>query len=187
MGRRTSTSRADVIRAAEDLIARRGVQSLRLAALAGELGISVGTVYNYVESKDDVVVAVGVLVESRFVDAMERVSPSTSPLLATIPAIAAAIVEVSDRSPLVAKLLEIQLPPGGRNGQGIRAWISQRVRAAVASREIEPTDPDLVAEMAFAVVRAGLIQRGRGADRWAVEHLVACALRGLLPRGPLRG
>lgn len=46
--------RSQIVKAATNLMATQGFQGMSIATLASEAGISVGTIYQYVESKEDI-------------------------------------------------------------------------------------------------------------------------------------
>lgn len=55
------TSREDILKASRELIQRQGWQGLSIRAVAAACGVSVGSIYNYFDSKADLV---GAAVES---------------------------------------------------------------------------------------------------------------------------
>ncbi len=54
---KTITSREDILLAGKEIIAESGMQGLNIRDVAKKCGISIGTVYNYFPSKDDLVIA----------------------------------------------------------------------------------------------------------------------------------
>lgn len=52
------TSKEEILETSRDLIRQRGWPAMNIRSLAGACGISVGSIYNYFESKDELMVAI---------------------------------------------------------------------------------------------------------------------------------
>lgn len=85
---------------------------------------------------------------------------------------------------MMCELQPPHLSPALR-GEGITAWISQRVTAAQQSDEIAGGDADLVAHAAFGLVRGVLAATGN-ADAAARERVITDGIAGLLGLPPRR-
>lgn len=63
------TSREEILKASRELMARKGWTAVNIRGVAGACGVSVGSIYNYFESKEDLV---GAVVESIWQDIFRR-------------------------------------------------------------------------------------------------------------------
>lgn len=187
-GRQQATAQVDLVAAAASLLAEHGVAGTRMGMVAATCGVSVGTVYNHFASKDHLIAAVMRDVEQRFVAAMEAAAPPTTSLRRALPALVDALLELATRTPTARLLAELPVaadPENGPEGALVRAWISGRVRLAQQAGQVGPAAPELVADLAYAVVAAGLRRAGRHAAGASEPELTLALIRSLdalLPR-----
>lgn len=190
MAGRQQTAETDLVAAAASLLAEHGVAGTRIGMLAATCGVSVGTVYNHFASKNHLIAAVVRDVEQRFVAAMEAAAPPTTSLRRALPVLVDALLELATRTPtarLLAELPVVHEPEPGTEGALVRAWIAQRVELAQRAGQVGPADPELVADLAYAVVAAGLRRAGGlavGATDPDLAPALVRALDALLPRRP---
>lgn len=190
MAGRQQTAETDLVAAAASLLAEHGVAGTRIGMLAATCGVSVGTVYNHFASKNHLIAAVVRDVEQRFVAAMEAAAPPTTSLRRALPVLVDALLELATRTPtarLLAELPVVHEPEPGTEGALVRAWIDQRVELAQRAGQVGPADPELVADLAYAVVAAGLRRAGGlavGATDPDLAPALVRALDALLPRRP---
>lgn len=127
-------------------------------------------------------------VEQRFVETMDAAAPPTTPLRRALPALVDALLGLATRTPTARLLAELPVahePETGPEGALVRAWIAQRVGLAQRVGQVGPAAPDLVADLAYAVVAAGLRRAGGRAAGAADPDLAPAlvrALDALLPR-----
>jgi AcrR family transcriptional regulator len=183
---RTVISEDELVDTAAAVVAQQGLTGAYLQEVARAAGVSVGTIYNHFPSKDHLVRAIGRRVELDFVDAMDTAAPAGKPLRAALPRLTAAVFGVARTSPL-AHLLAV-LPPAHQAPEAadslIRAWIAQRVRIAQAAGEVVAVDADLVADLACALVKAGIGHAEPPPGGQQVRDLVCSGLASLLPPTP---
>jgi AcrR family transcriptional regulator len=199
----TVTSADDLVSVASSLVVQHGAAGVRLLDLAHAAGVSVGTVYNYFPSKAHLLAAVAARVETAFVEAMAEAAPADAPLRPAVPGLVRALLDTADREPVARVLAE--LGPTGTSGPdadpaatvggaAVRQWIAHRVELARRSGEVGDVDAALVAELAFALVRAALLRRGarvpdgQGPDGQVPDGrmatLLGAALTAMLPAPP---
>ncbi len=190
--RRAAAGAEELVTAAGELIARHGAGDVHLRDLAAATGVSLGTVYNRFPSKDHLLAAVREQVEQRFVDAMTRAAPHDRPLRESVPQLVTALLETAAASPLTRVLLDLAHTPlvadpdeDVAQGRSIRQWIAARVTHAQDRGELAPDDPDLVADLGFALVAAGLHHLDPVSGHRTVHALLVEGLSALLtPAGP---
>ena len=180
MPRRNVTTREEVLTAAAAVVVQYGVAGAHPARVAERCGVSVGTLYNHFAGKDELLVAVADRVEQGFVACMESAAPADQTLRPQLPGLAAGLLTVATQSPLVRILLELPDQPGGAT---IRQWIAARVRVAQRCGEVGAVEPDLVADLAYALVKAALPHASSAAAREQIQPLLAAGLSALLPAG----
>lgn len=183
--RQRTTSEAELVEAAAALLAEHGVAGTRVGLVAVACGVSVGTVYNHFASKDHLLAAVARDLERRFVEVMERAAPATTPLRPALPALVEALLELASATPtarLLAELSAVHGPDLGPDGALVRTWIARRVALAQQAGQVGPAAPDLIADLAYAVVAAGIRRaRGPGAGDPELAPTLVRALDALLP------
>lgn len=177
MGRTRVTSGGELVAAALRVVARDGAAAVSSRTVAVEAGVALGTVYRHVRDLDALLAAAAAEVEAAFVADLRRAAPDDRPLRPAVPAVAAAVVARARAEP---RLAELMARPGP-DGEGIRGWISRRVRRAVADGELDAPDPDLVAAAGYGLAR-GVLQHGLAAERAA--DVLAAGLAGLLAAPP---
>ncbi|WP_298865008.1 TetR/AcrR family transcriptional regulator [Microbacterium sp.] len=175
-----------ILDAAEQLIARRGVQGLAVAELAREAGVSRPTVYRTWAGADEVVRAVllhRVLVLLQDVpvsDSRERIVDGVMHFSAAFRAdpLYAALL---DREPEVFTRYTLQR--FGTSQQAILQRMAESVAAAQHSGSVRAGEPQHIAVMLLLIAQSAILSHGTVSDlideaSW--EHELRAALDGLL-------
>lgn len=182
MPRRHVTTEAALVAAAATLVAEHGVAGMHLARIAEACGVSVGTIYNHFASKEHLLDAVADVAEREFVAAMQAAAAPDRPLRAAVPALTRGLLDVAGRSSLVRALSATPDHPSAEKRSGpIHRWITDRVASAQAAGEVGDADPATVADLAFALVRAGLPHATTKPGAQRLQPLLAAGLAALLP------
>jgi len=77
---KTSDKRADVMKAALDLISERGFHGAPMAEIAEKAGVAAGTIYRYFENKDVLIAELHRELEDRIMAALQKGFPAGRPL-----------------------------------------------------------------------------------------------------------
>ncbi len=77
---KTSDKRADVMKAALELIAERGFHGAPMAEIAEKAGVAAGTIYRYFENKDVLITELHRELEDRIMAALQEGFPAGRPL-----------------------------------------------------------------------------------------------------------
>ncbi len=176
---RQARTRADLIRAASEIIAERGLDGLRVGDITDRANVAFGTFYNQFKAKDDVVEAVvaDALVElARSIeDSPAYADPAEAVVASTI-----AIVRIAYDDPVLARLLVNLEQAEARFARIIRPQAGAVLERGVASGAFAISDLETTLTMsiaaAFEVIR-GIVE-GRlseGADRTCAEVLLRIA------------
>src|SRR5262245_34293767 len=102
--RRQARTRADLIKAAREIIAERGVDGLRVSEVTERADVAFGTFYNQFKTKDDIVEAVVGETIVGLAESIADSSASVDPAEAVV-ASTRAIVRIAYDDPALARLL----------------------------------------------------------------------------------
>jgi AcrR family transcriptional regulator len=183
MARPTRTTHDALVRHATALVAEHGAHGLQVRAVAQAAGVATGTLYNYFPDRAHLLLAVARQVEADIVDVLDAAAPASTPLVSAVPEVARCLIELGDGPRALPGLWTLPTQDGEAEGPTVRRWLSQRVRREQVDGRVGPVDPDLVAAMAYALVRAALTHLAADPSlRDDAEHLIAHGLHALLPR-----
>jgi AcrR family transcriptional regulator len=179
----------DVHRCALEIIAQEGLQGLTLDRLAGRVGVSRATLYNYFADRDAIVDFIEERTVAPVLAAMERIVEREDSARAKLEAIAQAIFSaVRDNVTFVVSLSPERFSRRMRSGQRQRRergleLLRQVFRQGIDSREFRALPVDLVSEVFHSTI-TGLIDnmalRGEfHQPRTLVPILMTVFLRGV--------
>ncbi len=103
----TAAYREAIVDAAERLFPRVGYRQATMSELAGEAGVSIGTLYNYFENKEQVFVSLMKRGQDEFFQALASALPQPDPLQRAIAIVRAAIAHVEKRGPLFTMFMQL--------------------------------------------------------------------------------
>lgn len=139
---------------------RHGFEKARLAAIASDADIAVGTIYLRYSGKEALLAAVLASVEYRFVVAMQEPRRRGIPWPDRLRSIFDAVLTVAEREPDLARLMALApfaLAEARRPGDAIRAEIETELREARTSGNVRPDlDPSLGASLSYGLVEGAL-------------------------------
>jgi AcrR family transcriptional regulator len=194
---RTATERSvdrgmNLIRAAVTVLNRTNGEDITVQDIADEAGQSLRTLYQYFESKDDLLLAVFEEAMRTYAEMIARaIEDLTDPLERLAGAMVAAVrlAEVRgtgvDRglARLRLKLSEVEAEKVGRAQAAVIALIRGLVEDARAAGRITATDPDgatfALLSLNAAYITTGTLGNDAGVSRPEPEDIVAFSLRGL--------
>ena len=176
---RQAQTRADLIRAAGELIAERGLEGLRVGDITDRANVAFGTFYNQFKTKDDVVEAV---IADALVGLAQSIedSPAFADPAEAVVASTRAIVRIAYDDPGLARLLINLEQAESRFERIIRPQAGAMLERGVTSGVFRITDLPTVLTMsiaaAFEVIRGVVDGRlGEGADLTCAEVLLRIA------------
>ena len=176
---RQAQTRADLIRAAGELIAERGLDGLRVGDITDRANVAFGTFYNQFKTKDDVVEAVIAEALVGLAQSIEDSPAFADPAVAVV-ASTRAIVRIAYDDPGLARLLINLEQAESRFERIIRPQAGAMLERGVTSGVFRITDLPTVLTMsiaaAFEVIRGVVDGRlGEGADLTCAEVLLRIA------------
>ena len=176
---RQAQTRADLIRAAGELIAERGLDGLRVGDITDRANVAFGTFYNQFKTKDDVVEAVIAEALVGLAQSIED-SPAFADAAEAVVASTRAIVRIAYDDPGLARLLINLEQAESRFERIIRPQAGAMLERGVTSGVFRITDLPTVLTMsiaaAFEVIRGVVDGRlGEGADLTCAEVLLRIA------------
>ena len=176
---RQAQTRADLIRAAGELIAERGLDGLRVGDITDRANVAFGTFYNQFKTKDDVVEAVIAEALVGLAQSIED-SPAFADPAQAVVASTRAIVRIAYDDPGLARLLINLEQAESRFERIIRPQAGAMLERGVTSGVFRITDLPTVLTMsiaaAFEVIRGVVDGRlGEGADLTCAEVLLRIA------------
>ncbi len=186
--RRQAKTRADLIRAAREIIAERGLEGLRVNDVTERADVAFGTFYNQFKTKDDIVEAVVaetiVGLANSIADSPAFTDPAQAHVASTL-----AIVRIAYEDPGLARLLVNLSQAEARFERIIRPQAEAMLQRGVAEGvfAIEDLETTLTMSMAgaFEVIHGILDGRlGDRADLTCAEMLLRMA--GVPPRRAAR-
>lgn len=166
-------NRARIMATAEDLVARRGVQSLSLNAVAAAAGLGVGTVYRRFGDQGGLVEALMEQREQQLQEAMAHGSPPLGPGAPAVERIRAflhAYVDVlATYAPLMADA-EATMSRQRRFRTG--PYAVHRDHLATLIRQARPSaDADYLADALLAPLAAGLFARQHHDEELGIDRI----------------
>jgi len=176
---RQAQTRVDLIRAAGELIAERGLDGLRVGDITDRANVAFGTFYNQFKTKDDVVEAVIAEALVGLAQSIEDSPAFADPAVAVV-ASTRAIVRIAYDDPGLARLLINLEQAESRFARIIRPQAGAMLERGVTSGVFRITDLPTVLTMsiaaAFEVIRGVVDGRlGEGADLTCAEVLLRIA------------
>jgi len=153
--RHSDEKRARILAAARDLCARKGFDTTRMEEIAAAAGVSKGTLYNFFESKDDLVVAT---VLQSYEDHHLLVPPRGEPGVGPVERLEA----------LGAAMLESFAPVAAQMPLNFQAWALVARNAALRQRLFAALRP-IYADNTAAIQEALEQGRARGLVRSDVD------------------
>jgi AcrR family transcriptional regulator len=186
--RRQAQTRADLIKAAREIIAERGVEALRASDVTERADVAFGTFYNQFKTKDDIVEAVVAETIVGFAQSVEE-SPEFGDPAEALVASTRAMVRVAYDDPPLARLLVKLEQAETRFERIIRPQAGALLERGVAEGRFVIDDLETTLTMsiaaAFEVIRGILDGRlSDGADFACAEMLLRMA--GVTPQGATR-
>ncbi|BBY80206.1 TetR/AcrR family transcriptional regulator [Mycolicibacterium pulveris] len=177
--RRQAQTRADLIRAATELIAERGLDGLRVSDITERADVAFGTFYNQFKAKDDIVEAVVADALVGLAGSIENSPASDDPALA-VAATTRAIVRIAYDDPTLARLLVNLEHAEARFERIIRPQAGAVLERGMATGVFDIDDLPTVLTMsiaaAFEVIRGIVDGRlGEGADLTCAAVLLRMA------------
>lgn len=186
--RRQAKTRVDLIKAAREIIAERGLEGLRVSDVTQRADVAFGTFYNQFKTKDDIIEAVVaetlVGLANSIADSPAFADPAEAHAASTL-----AIVRIAYEDPDLARLLVNLSQAEARFERIIRPQAGALLERGVAEGvfAIDDLETTLTMSMAaaFEVIHGILDGRlGDGADLTCAEVLLRMA--GVLPRRAAR-
>jgi AcrR family transcriptional regulator len=177
--RRQAKTRADLIRAAGEIIAERGLGGLRISDITSRADVAFGTFYNQFKTKDDVVEAVVAEALVGLARSIEE-SPAYADPAEAVVATTRAIVRIAYDEPTLARLLVNLEQAESRFERIIRpqagAVLERGVTTGVFVIDDMPTVLTMAIAASFEVIHAILDGRlGAGADRTCANTILRMA------------
>lgn len=165
--------RAEIVAAAQDLLASDGVDGVTLNRIARRVGLAKSNLYRYFDSREQILAR---LVTDRMAAWADAVAAGLAPLAGrSSPAAVAPVLarSLADRPRLCELLAVLSVPPGGHQASGDKAdlaggWTAARDRAGDALAGALPALPAGSVRWALAMVlvlAAGLAPVGRPGGR----------------------
>jgi len=155
--------RTRLMAVARTLFAERGFASTTTADIARRAGVSEGIVFHHFGSKAELLVAVAADYGRGLAEAMFAAAPPPGEPPSAEPMLRAAFDYVREHGAL-ARLLELTHEPTEKHGarQASRAEIVSALARGLAmwsaAGQLRPLDPEITAELLFALVEAALIE-----------------------------
>ena len=162
--RQKAETHAQILAAASDLFAELGYEATTTRAVAARAGVAVGTLFAHFPDKPALVSA---LLEERIGAAMGEALATLPPggLVAELVHVAETLYRSYDERPDLARVLvQHALFAAGSDEQraALEAWVTGRVREAMASGALRPVDPKLAFVHYFSCYFAILVGGLRG-------------------------
>jgi AcrR family transcriptional regulator len=181
----------NLIRAAAIVLARSDGEDITVQAVADEAGQSLRTLYQYFESKDDLMLAVFEEAMRTYASLIESsISDLTDPLDRLAGAMIAALRMPELRGTgierglvrLRVKLSEVEPKKVGCAQRSVTTLVKRLIEAASATGQVHVTDPDAAAFMLLslnaAYINAEMLGNDSGVPRPDVAWLTSVCLRG---------
>jgi AcrR family transcriptional regulator len=177
--RRQARTRADLIKAAREIIAERGLDGLRISDVTDRADVAFGTFYNQFNSKDDIVEAVVAEAIVGLADSVAQSPLAADPIEAVV-ASTRAIVRVAYDDPGLARLLVCLEMAEARFERIIRPQAGAVLERGIADGAFAIEDLETTLTMcmagAFEVIRGVLDGRlGEDADITCAEMILRMA------------
>lgn len=155
--------REQILAAARRCFLRNGLHNTSMQDLIREAGLSVGAVYRYFKSKDEIINAISQTVAGALVVQLDELAARKLPLLEAV----SGVLDLIDR----------QLHPDGNFPLGLQVWseavLNPAIGTIVRNRYLELREP-------FRAITRTAVERGELPPDTDVEA-VAAVLFGLLP------
>ena len=137
----TETYREAILEAAERAFLGAGYHQAKMSDVAREAGVSIGTLYNYFDSKEQVFSSLVEAGRAEFLAALDVVDPSVSPLERAFAIVRSAMDHIEERGELfaidVAEHLDLVRAPMRRDAVEAAAWYILARRAGLVDHELD--------------------------------------------------
>jgi TetR/AcrR family fatty acid metabolism transcriptional regulator len=165
--------KAEIREAATRVISRKGYSQTRPKDVAEEAGVSVGTIYNYFESKQEILVDI---FDEEFSDRKEfyqELSDRDLPLIEQIKKILERhFSRLSNHKELMKVVIQERFKPGSKLGRKLNRsysemvyYIEQLVEEALEKEQIRPCNPKIIAAALFgsveSTIASGILQEDK--------------------------
>lgn len=162
MGKDEKNKKALIREAATRIISRKGYFQTRPKDVAEEADISVGTIYNYFESKQEILVDI---FSEEFSDRREfyqKLSERDLPLIDQIKKILKRhFSRLSNHKELMRVIIQERFKPGSKLGRKLNKsyseaiyYVEQLIEEALEKEQIRPCNPEIIAAALFGAVES---------------------------------
>lgn len=163
MGRETQKNTKAAIReAATEVISKKGYFQTRPKEVAEKVGISVGTIYNYYDSKQEILLDI---FSKEFADRQElyeELSQGDLPLIEQIKRILERhFSRLTNHKELMRVIIQERFKPGTKMGRELNRrysdvvrYIEELIRRGLENDQIRPCNPAIVASAMFGAVES---------------------------------
>jgi TetR/AcrR family fatty acid metabolism transcriptional regulator len=197
MGSDEKDKKSAIREAATKVISRKGYFQTRPKDVAEEAGISVGTIYNYYESKQEILVDI---FSEEFSDRKgfyRELSQRDIPLIEQIEKILERhFSRLTNHKELMRVIIQERFKPGSKLGRKLNEsysevvfYIEQLIEEALEKDQIRPCNPKIIASALFgsveSTIAAGILQEEKDEEkifRLAPEELAEFFWNGLKRR-----
>lgn len=158
------SKKAAIREAATKIISRQGYFQTRPKDIADKAGVSVGTIYNYYESKQEILVDIFAEELNDRKDFYRELSRRDLPLVEQIKKILERhFSRLSNHKELMRVIIQERFKPGSKLGKKLNQsyseaikYIEQLIEQALEKDQIRPCDPRVVASALFGSVESAI-------------------------------
>lgn len=157
--------RAQILAAARTCFLRNGLHATSMQDLIREAGLSVGAVYRYFKSKNDIINAIADTVAGGVTRRLEEIAAAEPPL------------PLDEAMSQVLEIVDVQIQPGGNFPLALQVWGEATLDPAIGKIV---QDRYLAIRAAFRTMASRAVEHGELAPDTDVDA-VAAALFGMVP------
>lgn len=197
----TQGKKAEILEAATQVISRKGYYQARPQDIAEEANVSVGTIYNYFESKQDILLEIFAREFEDREKFYEELSDQDLPLLEKIKRILERhFSKLASHKAMMRVIVQERFKPESKLGRKLNSlhekivhYIEELIDQALDRGQIRPCNPSIVASALFGAVQStvayGTLSEDSNEEEFfeqAPEELAEffwCGLRGPGSRG----
>jgi TetR/AcrR family fatty acid metabolism transcriptional regulator len=202
MENREKDKKSAIREAATKVISRKGYFQTRPKDVAREAGISVGTIYNYFESKQEILVDIFSEEFSDRKDFYRELSRTNLPLIKQIEKILERhFSKLTNHKELMRVIIQERFKPGSKLGSKLNEsysevihYIEQLIEEALEKNQIRPCNPRIIASALFgsveSTIAAGILQEEKNEEEifnLAPEELAEFFWNGLKKKDQTEG
>jgi AcrR family transcriptional regulator len=170
---------ARILDSARRHFVRHGIESARLADIARDADVAVGTIYLRYRGKEYLLAGVLRQVENKFVDAMDAGPIKASPWSERLDLIFTAVIDTALADPDLPALMALAShakSDGWRSGDIVRAAIEHHLNDGMATGHLDPgCEAAVAAALAYGMVEGAMASLG--AELPTRREQVVCALQ----------